>query len=276
MKRTNHVLTQLPDYLVGGLGRTEKSRIEQHLKTCKSCHDEYSTLTAMWAKLGLLPDETPSQKLRAKFYADLNEYKTAYERQRQPDQRWVDRLNAVLVRLWPRQPAVQLGLAVLCLMAGYVIGFRIDGGGGHGENGDVAQLRAEVQNMQRLVTMSLLKTESASDRIQGANWTERIARPDEGVLAALFERLNYDLNVNVRLAALDALSKFYVQPEIRQSLLNSLLRQTSPLVQLAIIEVIADAHDKQAVDVLNQLLQNPDLNKTVKEQVKKYLKELGS
>jgi hypothetical protein len=273
MKKTNHVLSQLPDYLTGSLNKSERTRIEQHLKTCKSCSSEYTAVAAIWAELGKLPDEMPSQGFRAKFYAALGQYKARYEVR--PEHRWGERFNSLLDRFWPKQPALQLAVALLCLLIGYVVGFRIDGGGGIGSNGDVTQLRTEVQNMQKLVMLSLMKTQSASDRIQGVNWSERIVRPDEGVLSALFEALNFDPNVNVRLAALEALAKFYSDTQVRTGLVGSLLRQTSPLVQLTLVEVVADVHDKEAINALKELLKNRDLNKTVRQQVEKKLKELG-
>jgi hypothetical protein len=274
MKKISHVLSQLPDYLTGSINKSERARIEQHLKTCKSCSSEYTAMAAVWAELGKLPDEMPSQGFRAKFYAALGQYKARYEVQPQPEHPWGERFNSLLDRFWPKQPALQLAVALLCLLIGYVVGFRIDGAG-NAANGDVTQLRTEVQNMQKLVMLSLMKTQSASDRIQGVNWSERMVRPDEGVLSALFEALNFDTNVNVRLAALEALSKFNSDTQVRTGLVGSLLRQTSPLIQYALVEVVANVPDKESVNALKELLKNRDLNKTVREQVEKRLKELG-
>jgi hypothetical protein len=183
--------------------------------------------------------------------------------------------GAAKIRLQTKQPAIQFGIALVCLLVGYIVGFRIDGGGAAG-NGDVTQLKSEVQNMQRLVMLSLMKTESASDRIRGANWSERINRPDQEVVGALFEALNYDPNVNVRLAALDALSKFYDQLEVKQGLIASLLRQTSPLIQLLLIQVISTSRDPASVNALKELLKDKNLNKDVRQQIEKQLKTSGS
>jgi hypothetical protein len=153
------------------------------------------------------------------------------------------------------------------------VGYRIDTGG-RVRNGDVAELRTEVQNMQRIVMMSLLKTESASERIKGVSWSERISRPDAQVLDALYETLNYDPNVNVRLAALDALSRLTDLSGVREQLLSSLLKQTSPLIQLALVEVVANVLDTEAIGTFRQLLKDPNLNKTVREHIEKRLQGL--
>jgi hypothetical protein len=163
---------------------------------------------------------------------------------------------------------------LVALLVGYLIGARVDGGNGSSAT-EIAQLRSDVQSMQRLVMMSMLKMQSASDRIQGVSWTERITRPDEEVVSALFETLNYDPNVNVRLTALDAVSKLYNQPGIKRSLLEALLKQSSPLLQLAIVEVVSQSRDAEAAATLRQLLKIRDLNKTVRERVEKILKDLS-
>ncbi len=273
MKRTNHVLGRLPDYLTGSVGDDERLDIERHIRGCKSCRSEFEILTTLWQDLGRLPDEKPSERVRERFYAELRRFKYGLGRGPHQERDWLDRLNAVVSRLWPKQPAFQVALAVLCLFVGYVVGYRIDTGGRVG-NGDVAALRTEVQNMQRVVMMSLLKTESASERIVGVSWSERINRPDEQVLGALYETLNYDPNVNVRLAALDALTRFSDAASVREHLLSSLLKQTSPLIQLALVEVVANVLDTQAIGTFRQLLKDPNLNKTVRERIESRLKDL--
>jgi hypothetical protein len=275
MKKTNHVLKQLPDYLDGNVSDADRVALERHLKTCRSCKAEYKALTGLWLELGRLPDENPGPNLRKRFYAGLELQKSAREHRVALEVRWIDRLNNLVEHLWPKQPALQFGIALICLLVGYVVGFRIDGSGSS-STGDVAQLRTEVVNMQRLVMLSLLKTESASDRIRGANWSERITRLNTEDISALFETLNYDPVVNVRLAALEALSKYYDETDVKKGLIRSLLRQTSPLVQLTLIRVIAAVQDAEGIAAMKELLKNKDLDKTVREQVEKSIKEIGS
>ena len=275
MRKMKHVLNRLPDYLGGRLSGPEQSAIEQHLESCKACRTEYQSLVETWSEFSRLPEKIPTPRLRKQLYAELDRQKSAAGHQHAPGQRSIDRLNAFLSRLWPRQPALQFGIALVCLLVGYIVGFRIDGGVATG-NSDVSQLKSEVQNMQSLVMLSLMKTESASDRIRGANWSERINRPDQEVVGALFEALNYDPNVNVRLAALDALLRLYDQLEVKQGLIGSLLHQTSPLVQLTLLKNISMSRDAATLDVLKELLKQKDLNKTVRQLVESRLKDLGS
>ena len=272
--KTRHVLNQLPEYLSGELEPAERSVIDRHLRTCKSCRAEYASLQQVWLDLGRVQDAKPDPRVRERFFTELELLKSADQRRRSPNRTLLERINRAIDTIWPRQPALQVALAVVCLVVGYAVGFRTESG--TGSNGEVAQLRSEVVNMQRLVMMSLLKTESASERIRGANWTERISRPDQEVFSQLFETLNYDPEVNVRLAALEALAKYYDQAEVKKGIINSLLHQTSPLVQLTLIQVIATVHDADGVAAMKELLKDKDLNKTVRAQVEKKIKELGA
>src|SRR3972149_916559 len=274
MKKQEHILHQLPDYLLGAVSPAEKSKIDKHVKTCASCKSEFTTMTRLWSGLGLLPAEHPSANMRTQFYAELNRRKTELDRQLAPEHRFLDRLNALIERLWPKQPAVQFAMALMFMIVGYVVGFRIDGGLGLSGNRELAELRTEMQTMQRMVAMTLLKTQSASERIKGVNWTERINQPDTEGLAALFQTLNYDQNVNVRLAALEALTRFYDRDEVRGGLIESLPKQSSPLIQLAMLDVFVEAKDTEAVRPFKTLLQKETLNETVRERVTLRLTEL--
>src|SRR5438128_11544340 len=80
----------------------------------------------------------------------------------------------------------------------------------------LAQLREEMSSMKQLVTLSLLQQQSASDRLRGVEWSCRLAQPDEHVLSALLRALDSDPNVNVRLAAIDALHRFASDATVRQ------------------------------------------------------------
>jgi hypothetical protein len=71
-----------------------------------------------------------------------------------------------------------------------------------------------------------------------------VDQSDTQVLAALLHAVNHDPNVNVRLAAVDALRKFAGNPVVKGSLDQSLVKQDSPMVQLALIDFIVDTRDK--------------------------------
>jgi hypothetical protein len=134
---------------------------------------------------------------------------------------------------------------------------------------DLARLQDEVRGMRQMVTLSLLQQQSAGERLRGVDYAYRVEQSDTQVLAALLHAVNHDSNVNVRLAAVDALRKFAGNPSVKgsldQSLDQALVKQDSPMVQLALIDFMVDMRDKTAVPSLAALERSPSTDRNVKE-----------
>ncbi len=128
--------------------------------------------------------------------------------------------------------------------------------------------------MRQLVTLSLLQQQSASERLRGVNYAYRVEQSDPEVLGALLTTVNHDSNINVRLAAVDALRKFADSPVGRRGLVQALAKQSSPLVQIAILDQIVELHEKSAAQSVKFLLSSPDLNPDVKQRAEWALKQL--
>jgi HEAT repeat protein len=124
------------------------------------------------------------------------------------------------------------------------------------------------------VALSLMQQQSASERLRGVDYSYRIPQPDSQVLSALLHTVNYDQNVNVRLAALDALHQSAANQMVRRGLVESIERQTSPMVQIALIDLLVEIRDKEAADSLKNLTQEAGLNPEVRERVQWALGQL--
>ena len=128
--------------------------------------------------------------------------------------------------------------------------------------------------MRQMVALSLMQQQSASERLKGVNWSYQLQQPDREVLTALLDTLMHDPNVNVRLAAIDALRQFGGQPVVRSGVVEALGRQDSPMVQVALIDLVVDLKEKESVDTLRKLIQNEKLNEAVRTRAQKGLQEL--
>ena len=166
---------------------------------------------------------------------------------------------------WAHSPAFRLAWSAALL----VVGSRGVGAGqwlgGATAASDLAGLQDEVHHMRQLVTLSLLQQQSASERLRGVDYSYRVDQSDTQVLAALLHAVNHDPNVNVRLAAVDALRKFAGNPAVSGSLDQSLVKQDSPMVQLALIDFMVDARDKSRCRRSPALERSPAADKNVKE-----------
>jgi HEAT repeat protein len=129
--------------------------------------------------------------------------------------------------------------------------------------------------MRQLVTLSLLQQQSASERLKGVSWSYQVPQSDTEVLAALLQTVNQDASVNVRLAAVDALRQFRSSPVMRKGLVNSLAKQSSPLVQIGVIDLLVELNEKPAIAPLNRLLESSDLDPNVRHRAKWAVQQLS-
>ena len=99
----DEVRDQLPDYWTGVLEEGAKARMQAHVGACPACRAEAETLSAIWKKLGAIPEERPGRALRARFEATLEAYMQGLRQaERGPSTR--ERVDKWLEGWWPRQP----------------------------------------------------------------------------------------------------------------------------------------------------------------------------
>lgn len=262
------------DYLTGELDEKSLGEVRVHLADCPACREELEGLSAIWTKLGVLPREQPGNALRSRFYEMLQAYMEglAKDRERKVYGR---ALSDWLGRLMPKRPAFQLALSLVLIAAGLGSGYLLSIRPRSAARTEVASLKGEVNDMRRIVAVSLLKQASPSERLLGVSWSAQIDRPGHEIIQALLETLNNDRNVNVRLAAVDALYLFSDYPEVKEGLIDSLAGQTSPLVQMALINLLVEIRERRAAEALERLIQDEKLNPKVKERAERGLTQLS-
>lgn len=242
------------------LGEAESEDLAAHLASCEECRNELSRIGALWQSLDLLPLEEPGGRVRERFYEMLGAYRqglsSAEPRKTRP---W-----------W--QLGWQIAAAVALLGIGLGVGYNVRGNGQ--PPGEISQLREEVASMRQLVALSLMQQQSASERLRGVSWAYQAEPSDREVLGALVSAVNHDSNVNVRLAAVDALRRFSASPETRRAVVEALPSETTPLVQVALIDLLVDFKERSATGVLKTLAANQDANDGVRQQAEWALEKL--
>jgi len=217
------------DYLIGEIDEVTRKEIQEHVTACSSCREELESLSAIWTKLGVLPEEQPSNNVRARFYATLEEYKQNMQ-QKKERPRLGTLMDGMFERLMPRRPAFQFSLALILLMVGLTAGYFLRAGLQGSE--EITQLRQEVRQIRQITAVSLLRQESLREQLRNAGLSSQVELPDEETLADFLRRVDSDITTDSRLAALDAL--FPQSPAIRKELARSLSGQTSPVVEIAL------------------------------------------
>jgi hypothetical protein len=259
----------------GELDEAAEAQLKRHLAGCPECSAEMAELSALWERLGDLPAPEPSMAQHVRWQAALaslartetapvhRSHSTAWG-----SNAWKFSLNA----LWPRRPVWQASIAASCLIAGLLIGALWQ----HQRRDErqMAALRSEVEATRELAALSLLRQQSATERLRGVDYSQRMPTLEPRVVSALIEAVNHDSNVNVRLAAIDALAKAADDAQVRQSMTASLGQQESPMVQAALIDYLVDSRDAAAAPALREFSGRADLNEAVKQRAQVAARQL--
>ena len=117
-----------------------------------------------------------------------------------------------------------------------------------GQETEIAGLRKDLQEIKQV----LLTSSSSSNRIGAVSRNFDPGR-DEQVIDLLIKALDSDENINVRLAACESLYQFRSNEKARDAFIQSLQKQTDPVVQLLLIDVLIGMKEKKAMKQLKQL-----------------------
>jgi hypothetical protein len=224
-----------------------------HLETCPACRAELAELNAVWRGMGSLPEPEPDPAMRSRFLEVLEAYQAGR----------ASGMTGQVGNLPHLPHKWQAVLAFALLMVGVFLGRYV--AEPRGPSPEVAQLKGQVESLRQLVTLSLLQEQSPSSRLRGVTYSYQIAQPDAQVEQALLYAVNHDSNVNVRLSAVDALEKYAANPQIRRALADAVPVQDSPLVQIALMDLLVQLNDKQAAPALRRLAQDAQADNQVRQ-----------
>lgn len=263
----------LSDYWSRSLGEKDELAFEAHLAVCDACRAEAERLGALWKSLALIPAEDPGPNMRPRFYDSLAAFRQGLESA--PKHDWRDRIAA----LWPRQPAWQMAVSFALLAIGIGLGYEMRPApskslGEQPASSELAQLRGEVSNMRQMVALSLMQQQSAGERLRGVSYAYQVPPSDTQVLSALLATVNTDPNVNVRIAAVDALHAFGASPLTRAAVIQSIRKQDQPMVQIALIDLLVDLRETDADPELSKLAADQNVNPDVRQHAKAALGKL--
>jgi len=273
------VTAQLADYLAGTLDEGGMDRVREHVAGCAACREEIEGLDDMWQALGTIPAEHGDlPAMRARLDAAIAAYQHGLE---QPAGQTPTRIIRRDVPSWrlPRV-ALQAAAAIVLLAGGVAIGRQWPASGDPSAattpaDAQLAALRQELGEMRQMFTLSLLQQQSASERLRGVTFTSQIPQPGIEVVSALLDALAGDQNVNVRLASIDALERFSDLDVVRRATLEALPRQTSPLVQITLIDFVAATSGAASAPTLRQISTDEMLDQAVRRRAAQSLAQLG-
>ncbi len=258
---------QLIDLWRGDLSADQQEAVEGHLAGCKECERESARLGSLWSELAALDNEAappvPSESLRQRFYPALE----AHQRKLERPSLWRRWLSAFSGSGSPTlRPAWSMPNLVLGIALGAAVMWAV------GARDRIERLSAEVDDLRGTASLSLLANDSASERLRGVSWGSQVLA-DDRIVDALLDSVRHDPNVNVRLAALDALARKIDSPRVHAGLAQTLPNQQSPVLQVALAEVLRERNGGSTV-ALEELLERRDLDEQVRTQVRFLLESV--
>lgn len=246
----------IPDLLTGDLSPQDHQVVQDHLAECSACRDEITGLSETWAQLGVLPDPKASPALREGFYAMLS---------RESGQGGAGAPAALQIVRKPK-PYLSWALATAATLLVAVGAFTL---GRWAQSGTPARMAS--QGGATSADLAMLQSPSVGDRMVGISLIAQNGKADPTLAGPLLDLLDHDPNVRVRLAAVEALYLFDHQPEVRSHVAAALNHQTSPLVQMALIDLLVGMREKRAHEALQALIQDHRIQPEVREKAEASL-----
>ena len=245
------VKINIPEFIDGKLDESTSSSIHSHIQTCESCREIYSEFNSFLKFTDSFPEIEPPNDMKDEFLmlADMEE---------------MDNKTRVLhIPGWIKVAAVII-FAFGTFSMGYFTG--------EGRNNN-NHLVSEVENLKQQVLLAGLQDYSGPQKIEAVYSVASFETKNNDLVDALVYTMNSDKNINVRLAALNVLSEMIDQNEsVKSELINSLVIQEDPLIQISLIQVLTQSGIKEAKDniefISNQEKTDPNVNEFAKDMVK--------
>lgn len=246
--------------IAGEISEENEKSLHEYLEANPTVASELKEMEQTWELFDEIERPEPSATMDARFEGMMAAY---IEKQKTPLPNVLDWIVAQMTRSW------QVGLASLAM--GLFIGWWMLPS--QNQQQDIQQLSNEIQGMKEMMMLTLIEQPKAQERIRAVNMAAELPRADQRVIDALVTTLNNDENVNVRLASLESLVRYVDQPEVRQALVDALQMQESPLLLVAIADVLVQIQEKSSVETMEQLKENTE-DELVKDKLEQSIKTL--
>ena len=243
MSKCKEIEDKLIDFLDQTLSEQEMKDIQEYLNSNEECAQEVEAMKKLFFDMSEEEMEHPSAALQLNFEEMLEEEKM---KQQTPKVIHLQEHTS-----W--KSYIRVAASVLIVASAFVIGTLV--GNGPSGNDPIEQALASIED------------DSASQRIAALNLSEEINTTDRRILQAFVDRLLYDEKPSVRLAAVEALSKFASEEMVKVALLKALEKDTDPAIQIELIQVLVNIEEKRALPPMKNLLDNENVPEYVKKEI---------
>jgi len=240
------------DYLDGNLTGELKDFVTKHIEKDGRWKHEFGKLKELSTLMDNSIELTPDPSLRAEFEKMLaEEIAVASTKPAAKTIHWSS------PKMW-----MQIAASVAILVVGVLVGNKFNA---DSQQQELTALRLEMEATKQLV-LSSLGNQSASSRIGAVNASYQMNAMDDDIVNALINTMNTDGNANVRLAAVDALTEFADEENVRKALISALATQDKAVVQIALINLMVRLKEERAIQPMQQIIQDENSIEVVKDE----------
>ena len=206
----------------------------------------------LWKALGDIPGEEPSPQLRQNFYRNLEKASRVS-------------IATQLRGLLGFSGNMGWLTATACILVGIGAGQMVGSPAGDDDYDGMrlVALEENVSMLNRNLILDRLENDTASKRLRGVMDAAALVGDDEEITTALLLRATDDRVRSVRTAAITALGPRMAAPAIGSRLMELLRSTESPLVQLALVDLVLRNGSNQQISELQKLaddgLLHPDI-----------------
>ncbi|WP_281542291.1 HEAT repeat domain-containing protein [Maribacter aestuarii] len=254
-------------YLTDSLNENERLEFEKFLKDNPEYQEKFNGFSETWSEVDNLEVPETSAIMDERFYDMLHGEIKRSETTNNNSRSWI---AYFLERLW--KPQVAYGILLLCIGLGFGYFLNFNSTSNPKETTIVAN--PETEEVRERLVLTLLEQPSANQRLQGISEANKITKVDEKVIKALLETLNGDANVNVRLAAIESLTNYIDKPVVREGLVQSIVNQDSPIVQITLADLMVALQEKKSIAPFKTLMRSNELNASVKQKLETSIKSI--
>lgn len=241
--KCENIRDQLIDYIDQNLDDKERALFEAQLAECPECLKELEDLQQLIASLKEEPIEKPSTALHMNFEQLLEAEKAKASTKVIPLQESAS---------W--KTYFRVAASILLIISAFLIGR--------------FSVHTTSSNEQSAEILEKITSQSASQRIAAISLSDQADISDTQIIQALINRLLYDDKPSVRLAAVEALTKFASLEMVKEALIKALETDKDHLIQIELIHLLAKLQEKRALPPMKNLLNDEKVPEYIKKEVK--------
>ena len=243
----------------GDISEQDEKLLIEFLNKNTELAEELKEMEQTWSLFEEIDRPEPSASMDSRFEGMM----AAYTDNQRQNPSIIDLFIMQLSKSW------QLGLGALVI--GLLIGWWMLPS--QNQKDDIKALSSEIQSMKEMMMLTLIEQPKAHERIRAINLAADLPNADEKVINALITTLNHDENMNVRLASLESLTRYLDRAEVRHALVDALTMQDSPLLLVAMADILVQIQEKSSLETMQNLKESID-DEIVKEKLEQSILSL--